>query len=95
MKKKKYVIVTPSFTLHSGGIIVLNKLCHILNEIGEEAYIAHLKTDNSEIFNTNPNYNTPIASNEIMEEDPIVVYPERSEERRVGKECRSRWSPYH
>ena len=20
---------------------------------------------------------------------------ERSEERRVGKECRSRWSPYH
>ena len=26
-----------------------------------------------------------------------VNYPEyqRSEERRVGKECRSRWSPYH
>ena len=22
-------------------------------------------------------------------------YPFRSEERRVGKECRSRWSPYH
>ena len=22
-------------------------------------------------------------------------YPPRSEERRVGKECRSRWSPYH
>ena len=25
---------------------------------------------------------------------PTVKYP-RSEERRVGKECRSRWSPYH
>ena len=24
-----------------------------------------------------------------------VVLPMRSEERRVGKECRSRWSPYH
>ena len=30
-----------------------------------------------------------------------MIYPEthaagiRSEERRVGKECRSRWSPYH
>ena len=24
-----------------------------------------------------------------------VKKPERSEERRVGKECRSRWSPYH
>src|SRR3712207_8306327 len=23
------------------------------------------------------------------------VRPTRSEERRVGKECRSRWSPYH
>src|SRR3989475_5610039 len=25
----------------------------------------------------------------------IVCMPNRSEERRVGKECRSRWSPYH
>ena len=25
----------------------------------------------------------------------IVITHERSEERRVGKECRSRWSPYH
>ena len=25
----------------------------------------------------------------------IVVTEARSEERRVGKECRSRWSPYH
>ena len=23
------------------------------------------------------------------------AFTERSEERRVGKECRSRWSPYH
>ena len=29
--------------------------------------------------------------------DKIVDFEEgkRSEERRVGKECRSRWSPYH
>ena len=25
----------------------------------------------------------------------ILVVGGRSEERRVGKECRSRWSPYH
>ena len=25
----------------------------------------------------------------------ILEAPDRSEERRVGKECRSRWSPYH
>ena len=27
--------------------------------------------------------------------DVLADTPERSEERRVGKECRSRWSPYH
>src|SRR3712207_8632847 len=26
---------------------------------------------------------------------PQLILPTRSEERRVGKECRSRWSPYH
>src|SRR2546428_8954212 len=26
---------------------------------------------------------------------PITMTRSRSEERRVGKECRSRWSPYH
>ena len=26
---------------------------------------------------------------------PTEKSAERSEERRVGKECRSRWSPYH
>src|SRR3712207_8368583 len=25
----------------------------------------------------------------------LWIRPQRSEERRVGKECRSRWSPYH
>ena len=32
-----------------------------------------------------------INNQEIVEER----IKERSEERRVGKECRSRWSPYH
>ena len=25
----------------------------------------------------------------------VTFHEQRSEERRVGKECRSRWSPYH
>src|SRR3970282_2845294 len=28
-------------------------------------------------------------------ESVLTPHPGRSEERRVGKECRSRWSPYH
>ena len=27
--------------------------------------------------------------------EDFYAYANRSEERRVGKECRSRWSPYH
>src|SRR2546430_3864828 len=42
---------------------------------------AVLSTDLMEINSTNP----------VVIPDPFM----RSEERRVGKECRSRWSPYH
>src|SRR5256886_5767225 len=35
---------------------------------------------------------TPIPRHRVRGESPLR---ERSEERRVGKECRSRWSPYH
>ena len=37
----------------------------------------------------------------LLEKGPYISYANcglpyyRSEERRVGKECRSRWSPYH
>src|SRR3712207_7589195 len=31
----------------------------------------------------------------LVESAARLLRTERSEERRVGKECRSRWSPYH
>ena len=34
-------------------------------------------------------------SREALAQDPENPELLRSEERRVGKECRSRWSPYH
>src|SRR3546814_13513085 len=40
-----------------------------------------------------------VQQNIVSVEDPVEYQLERSEERRVGKECvstcRSRWSPYH
>ena len=33
-----------------------------------------------------------VAAGEAKENAKVI---DRSEERRVGKECRSRWSPYH
>src|SRR2546427_12797940 len=37
----------------------------------------------------------PPARQEVIETGAVRIEEERSEERRVGKECRSRWSPYH
>src|SRR3989454_6441129 len=37
-----------------------------------------------------------VSAHTTLGTSPIVDFgTERSEERRVGKECRSRWSPYH
>src|SRR2546425_13143910 len=36
-----------------------------------------------------------MAKQKSLRRDPDVLDTWRSEERRVGKECRSRWSPYH
>src|SRR3989454_3413966 len=39
----------------------------------------------------------PLSQRVVVLDDgeKIAEGPPRSEERRVGKECRSRWSPYH
>ena len=60
------------------------------------------KVDNPYIQTVEPIeiINTGIISTNPVEAEPISTkegnkLPFRSEERRVGKECRSRWSPYH
>ena len=40
-----------------------------------------------------PTLSNAFAGNKAPEQ--IALGDARSEERRVGKECRSRWSPYH
>ena len=58
-----------------------------------EALGKHLASDIFESYSagteTKPQINQDAVR--IMKE----IYGIRSEERRVGKECRSRWSPYH
>ena len=43
-------------------------------------------------YGMNPLFALPLYA-AGMSVDTVLFY--RSEERRVGKECRSRWSPYH
>src|SRR3712207_9410059 len=37
----------------------------------------------------------PVTVSTSSSTQNLTSIPSRSEERRVGKECRSRWSPYH
>ena len=61
------------------------------------------KLDNgSELFSSQDMQRLRKAASEVMGSRPWVEGSDgeaahllRSEERRVGKECRSRWSPYH
>ena len=47
-----------------------------------------------EVKKLNAYYKTKSKSVFARSEKKQVLF-DRSEERRVGKECRSRWSPYH
>ena len=68
-----------SFDKKRNGIIVLN--CNVMSF--EEEVIKSL--DSTKELN----------SFQPMRDMVALARAERSEERRVGKECRSRWSPYH
>src|SRR3989441_4887050 len=48
-----------------------------------------LKRDTTKLKNVKPPFPR------ISYEEAVALLNKRSEERRVGKECRSRWSPYH
>ena len=56
--------------------------------------IALAKELNEALANEKPNCDVIICTPfiHLASVTPLV---DRSEERRVGKECRSRWSPYH
>src|SRR5947208_15090891 len=51
----------------------------------------------SDLASSAPVLQTPKATSSTLYFDSLMVNAGngRSEERRVGKECRSRWSPYH
>ena len=55
-------------------------------------FLGDLKHIVSDLENMFPGQRCIVCSSYI---DADYDKKERSEERRVGKECRSRWSPYH
>ena len=71
LKSFRYLIFTQKeFDGTSGGIVALNKLCHDLRSLGQEAYISH---GPGNVSLNSPQY-TPTS--EELEHDFIVIYPE-------------------
>src|SRR3712207_3313683 len=66
----------------SGSDMKESHITKKLEDLGATIYIGH-KSENVD------NTDIVVYTAAIAQDNP------RSEERRVGKECRSRWSPYH
>ena len=82
-------VCIPNFNGLTSGVRIAGD---IINAIGfASCGILMLKNNRSE-KNTVLYIILSVLSGSIS---PIMITAARSEERRVGKECRSRWSPYH
>src|SRR5215467_10081211 len=55
----------------------------------------HISTKDSQLEGWDQNEVARGRRDDMKPATKLVAELERSEERRVGKECRSRWSPYH
>ena len=55
----------------------------------------NMRYDNPEDGQNNWRFRRERIAGVIKAQEVDVLGTQRSEERRVGKECRSRWSPYH
>ena len=91
-------------SISEDGSFVLNEegWCPLLNEKGLCEVCLTLGEDSlSEVCTEYPRFTTeyPKTREKVLclscGEVGRIVFSDRSEERRVGKECRSRWSPYH
>lgn len=84
-----YIIYAPSFNENNGGCIVLHKLCHMLNQLGEQAFLWPMERSykkrrrdrilsyfKPESFEVSKEFNTPIATAKDINDNSIVIYPE-------------------
>lgn len=76
MNNKKFLISTHGFDMGIGGLKVLHKLCHLLNEAGQDAYLIPVNFDQP--FGIYDRYNVKMVTQEVLDNlnDTIVIYPE-------------------
>lgn len=72
---RPYYVIAPDYRHTSAGVRVMHMLCHALNEIGAEAYVAGCQT-------LNPSLRTPLLNDSVVNyhahagRHPIAIYPE-------------------
>ena len=92
------IIAAPCYNESIGGVVVLHKLCHILNELGYNSSLTTtLKlSGQTEYFILNNKYNTKIATEINLEKD-IIIYPEIEPGNPFGGKNVIRWilNDYH
>src|SRR3712207_9431976 len=72
-------------------INMAHKLSRKLAEVRKNGTLAYLRPDGKTQVTVEYEDNKPVRIDAVV----VSTQHDRSEERRVGKECRSRWSPYH
>jgi hypothetical protein len=100
-----YIIYAPPYNENRGGPVVLHKLCHLLNQLGERSYIYPRKKNRSFIsrlkrifnsrfrgqtFTVNPDFNTPVAKQRHLK-NSIIIYPEVTAGNPLGAKNVIRW----
>ena len=84
-------ITTGSKPVDTGSNPVVPTYSHTDSKCGDKKMINDDKQENIEI-----KANKELCPFLLIEDFEFhLFFVDRSEERRVGKECRSRWSPYH
>jgi glycosyltransferase involved in cell wall biosynthesis/GT2 family glycosyltransferase len=70
-----FYIFAPDYTETSGGIRVLHYLCHILNELGEEAYVINAREISKSIRAPQLTY-AKLEEHYVSGKNPVTIYPE-------------------
>src|SRR2546421_8650717 len=86
-----------AITNHHVGLDTLQKLSNEKKNYVRDGFYAKIQAE--ETAATDLELNVLMSTEDVTARVRAALKPgmtaERSEERRVGKECRSRWSPYH
>ena len=85
LKKEGFILMGIDHNFYGEGRSFLSCILNIF-----DMDLSQLKSNIKEYFNKNPNKFFTLNQGRLFPK-----FKNRSEERRVGKECRSRWSPYH